>query len=73
MFAGALHVDLNTLKDQKYIVSILAFFGTFFSTVVVGYISFKLFGALGLNITFIQALVFGAVDTLMFCSALESG
>ncbi len=61
LFAGALHVNLNDLKQQKYIVSIMAFFGTIFSTVLVGVLSYRLFPLLGFDISFIQALLFGAL------------
>ncbi len=61
LFAGALHVDLDNLKKQKYIVSTMAVFGTIFSTAVVGLLAFHLFPVLGFNISFIQALLFGAL------------
>ena len=61
LFAGALHVNLDELKQQKYIVSAMALFGTVFSTVLVGYLSYRLFPFLGFEITFIQALLFGAL------------
>lgn len=61
LFAGALHVDLKSLQQQKYIVAVLAFFGTLFSTLLVGLVSYKLFPVSGFNISFIQALLFGAL------------
>lgn len=61
LFAGALHVDMKALKPQKYIVSILAIFGTLFSTALVGFLAFKLFPMLGFNISFVEALLFGAL------------
>lgn len=61
LFAGALHVKLETLKKQKYIVSILAFFGTLFSTGAIGLITFYLSQLLGFNLPFIYALLFGAL------------
>ena len=61
LFAGALHVDLQNLRNQKYIVSIMAFFGTLFSTGLVGFLAFKLCPLFGFNISFIEALLFGAL------------
>lgn len=61
LFAGALHVDLQALRKQKYIVSILAFVGTLFSTLAVGAVVFHLFPLFGFNIPFIYALLFGAL------------
>lgn len=61
LFAGALHVNLEDLGKQKWIVSILAGFGTMFSTVVVACISYYIFNALGFTISFIYALIFGAL------------
>lgn len=61
LFAGALHVDLGSLKKQKFIVSFMAFFGTLFSTAIVGLFVFYLFPVLGFNISVIQALLFGAL------------
>ena len=61
LFAGALHVDLNDLRQQKYIVTIMALFGTVFSTALVGLLAYHLFPILGFHISFIQALLFGAL------------
>lgn len=61
LFAGALHVDLVALKKQKYIISILAFLGTLFSTIAVGVLVYYVFPAFGFNIPLIYALLFGAL------------
>ncbi|GJL85989.1 MAG: sodium:proton antiporter [Micavibrio sp.] len=61
LFAGALHVDLGTLRNQKYIVSFMALFGTVLSTVLVGLAVYYIFPALGFDISFIYALLFGAL------------
>ncbi len=61
LFAGALHVNWENLHAQKYIVFILAFFGTLVSTVLVGGTCWYLFPFLGFEISFIHALMFGAL------------
>lgn len=61
LFAGALHINWNTLHNQKYIISFMALIGTVLSTTLVGMIAYKLFPALGFNISFIHALLFGAL------------
>ena len=61
LFAGALHVNLGDLKQQKWLVSIMASFGVLFSTFVVGSIAYFLFGALGIEIHYMWCFVFGAL------------
>lgn len=61
LFAGALHVNWQTLHTQRYIISFMALFGTLLSTALVGLVAYYLFPALGFNISFIHALLFGAL------------
>lgn len=61
LFAGALHVNLEDLKAQKYLISFMAFFGTILSTILVGMIAFYGFPIMGFDIPLIYALVFGAL------------
>jgi CPA1 family monovalent cation:H+ antiporter len=61
LFAGALHVSLEDLKKQKWIVAILASVGMLSSTVMVGFASYYVFGMFGLNIPFIYCLLFGSL------------
>jgi CPA1 family monovalent cation:H+ antiporter len=61
LFAGALHVDLNDLGEQKGTVSLLASLGVLTSTLIVGVLSWWLFGWLGLGVSFAACLVFGAL------------
>ncbi len=61
LFAGALHVNWQTLQNQKYIISFMALIGTVLSTALVGLVVYHLFPALGFNISFIHALLFGAL------------
>ncbi len=61
LFAGALHVNLGDLVDQKRLVGILASFGVVFSTFLIGAAAFFLFPFFGFEVPFIWCLVFGAL------------
>ncbi len=61
LFAGALHVNLGDLKEQKWVVAILASAGLVLSTFLVGTISYFVFGMFGLNVPFLWCLVFGSL------------
>lgn len=61
LFAGALHVNLNDLREQKWVISILATVGILTSTFLVGTTTFYLLNGLGIEISYIYALVFGAL------------
>ena len=61
LFAGALHVSLEDLKQQKWIVAVLASIGMLSSTFMVGFASFYIFGWFGLDIPLIYCLLFGSL------------
>jgi len=61
LFAGALHVNLASLREHRWIVAILAVFGTLFSAALAGGIAYWLFPLFGLDIPLIYALLFGAL------------
>lgn len=61
LFAGALHVNLRDLAEQKWIVGSLATIGTVGSTFVVSGLFFFLAQGLGLELPFIYCLLFGAL------------
>ena len=61
LFAGALHVHLDELKKQRWVVAILASVGVITSTFIIGFSSYWIFGLLGLNIPLIYSLLFGAL------------
>lgn len=61
LFAGALHVDLGDLLDQKWVVTLLATVGVLFSTAAIGAVSYLAFGALGFELPLIYCLLFGAL------------
>ncbi|HEY8929932.1 MAG TPA: sodium:proton antiporter [Mucilaginibacter sp.] len=61
LFAGALHVDANDLKKEKWPVILMATIGTFISTFLVSMMAWYLFMLFGLNISYIHCLLFGAL------------
>ncbi|MGD0885187.1 MAG: sodium:proton antiporter [Thermodesulfovibrionales bacterium] len=61
LFAGALHVDLNELTKQKWAVLIFATVGVILSTYLVGMLTYVILGYLGLTLTFVYCLLFGAL------------
>ncbi len=61
LFAGALHVNLDDLFEQRWIVAILASVGVVSSTFIVGTLAYYLFGLLGLELRYIDCLLFGAL------------
>ena len=61
LFAGALHVNLGDLANQKRLVGILASFGVLLSTFLIGTAAFLLFPLFGFEVPYIWCLVFGAL------------
>lgn len=61
LFAGALHVDLSALAQQKKLIAILATLGVITSTFLVGTATYYLLPLLGLEIPFLHCLLFGAL------------
>ncbi len=61
LFAGALHVNLNDLKEQKWVILSLATFGVLISTFLIGVMSWLILNQLGISLPFIYCLVFGAL------------
>jgi len=61
LFAGALHVNLNDLKQQKWVILSLATFGVCLSTFLVATIAYYLLGILSCHLPFIYCLLFGAL------------
>ncbi|MDQ2778383.1 MAG: sodium:proton antiporter [Pseudomonadota bacterium] len=61
LFAGALHVDLSELRAYRWQIGGLAVFGTLLSTALVGLAMWLLLPALGIPISLIYCLIFGAL------------
>ena len=61
LFAGALHVDLGGLLDQKWTVAALATVGVFLSTLIVGVLTWLIFPRIGMQVPLTTCLAFGAL------------
>lgn len=61
LFAGAVHVDLNELRERKWAIGLMATLGVVTSTFIIGTLTWYLAGAIGYYIPFVWALVFGAL------------
>ncbi|MGB5833382.1 MAG: sodium:proton antiporter [Thiohalocapsa sp.] len=61
LFAGALHVKLSDLAEQKWVIALLATFGVLSATALVGCGAYLLFMLLGLDVPLIYCLIFGAL------------
>ena len=61
LFAGALHVDINQLRRVAWQVGALALVGTALSTLIIGFGSLHLLGALGIALPPAYCLLFGAL------------
>lgn len=61
LFAGALHVNLSDLKSQRMPVIVLSTVGVLISTSITGTLFWSAAKALGIEISYIYALVFGAL------------
>jgi CPA1 family monovalent cation:H+ antiporter len=61
LFAGALHVDLNELREHKITVAVLATVGVVLSTLIAGGSTWLMFHWLGLGASLLACLTFGAL------------
>lgn len=61
LFAGALHVNLADLAEQRWMITFLATFGVIVTTAIIGVLSWWAIGLTGLEIPFIDCLLFGAL------------
>jgi len=61
LFAGALHVNLTDLANQKWLIASLATLGVLVSTAIIGVLLWFILGLLGIYLPFIYCLVFGAL------------
>ena len=76
LFAGALHVDLGDLRQQRWVVTSLATVGVMISTSIIGVVTWFLLNWLGIGIPFIFCLLFGALisptDPIAVLATLKS-
>lgn len=61
LFAGALHININDLAKQKYVIILLATVSVLISTFIIGLASYFLLVLFGFKFSFIYCLVFGAL------------
>jgi CPA1 family monovalent cation:H+ antiporter len=61
LFAGSLHINLEDLAKQKWIITLLASVGVVLSTAIVAGMMYFVLGWLGIAIPFIYCLLFGAL------------
>lgn len=61
LFAGALHVDLESLRQHRWIVATLASVGVLISTVVLGVGAWCVFMVMGIPLPLVWCLLFGAL------------
>jgi len=61
LFAGALHVNINDLRQQYRIILGLATAGVIISTLIVSLLTWAVLNLIGLNISVIYCLLFGAL------------
>lgn len=61
LFAGAIHIHLEDLKEQRIPVMVFSTVSVVISTFVIGFMMYEVLPWLGLGIPFIQCLVFGAL------------
>ena len=61
LFAGALHVDLQGLRANKWTIGSLSTVGVLLSTAIVGGLTWWIFALVGLSVPFVVCLTFGAL------------
>ncbi|WP_372366643.1 cation:proton antiporter [Candidatus Uabimicrobium sp. HlEnr_7] len=61
LFAGALHVKLENLAEQKWIIGITATVGVILSTFFIGTVMYYVLHVMGIPLTYMYCLVFGAL------------
>lgn len=61
LFAGALHVDFRQLRTQRWPIILFATLGVLTSTFLVAGLSYFMLNGLGIKISFLHCLLFGAL------------
>jgi len=61
LFAGALHVNLADLAQQRWVIAVLATAGVVAATFLIGFATWWIFALVGLDVPLAYCLVFGAL------------
>ncbi len=61
LFAGALHVELEDLAQQRWLIGLLSTIGVLMSTFIVGGITYGLMSFVGIELPLVYCLLFGAL------------
>jgi Na+:H+ antiporter len=61
LFAGALHVDLEGLIEERLPIALLSTLGVALSAAIIGTLAWGVFAAVGAGVSFMTCLVFGAL------------
>ena len=76
LFAGAIHIKYEDLKNEKLTILLFSTISVLLSTFIIGFSSYYLLNLFGLNVNLINALLFGALisptDPIAVLSILKS-
>lgn len=76
LFAGAIHIKFKDLSNERLAILLFSTISVLISTFAVGYISYGLLNSFGIEVSLIQALLFGALisptDPIAVLSILKS-
>lgn len=61
LFAGAIHININDLKEQKAPIIVFSTLSVVISTFVVGYVLFYILPLIGIDLPLIYCFLFGAL------------
>ena len=61
LFAGALHVNFQDLREMGWAISLLSTFGVIVSTLLVGFFTWGILQSLGMQIPLLYSFLFGAL------------
>ncbi len=76
LFAGAIHIKYEDLKNEKLTIILFSTISVIISTFVIGFLSYYLLNLFGLKVSLIHSLLFGALisptDPIAVLSILKS-